>query len=167
MKFKLFYKRDYVKLKEDYESIVKRLDKAVENKVLAEISLDNIKHDKEIVDKQKVDLEAYNQVIIDVNNELKIQKDELFKDLQERDSKIKTLSGSNRWYKGTNNKLRKEKKELLIQIENLKSDRYLVKKIPPGKTPGTQKTKIRSKVTPKIAKYQKIQLDELKGEEAK
>lgn len=40
-----------------------------------------------------------------------------------------------------------------LQIEDLKSDRYLIRKIPSGKTPNTNKTKISKPMSARVTKY--------------
>lgn len=53
----------------------------------------------------------------------------------ELEAKVKQLNGSKGGYKTTIKKLTKENEELKLMIEDLKSDRYLIKKIPEGRIP--------------------------------
>lgn len=46
-----------------------------------------------------------------------------------------------------------QKEEYEAQINELKSDRYLVKKIPSGKTPNTNKTKISRPMSKNVVKF--------------
>lgn len=159
---------------EENNILLKYSDKLKGQLVQTEISRDNVKREKEYLEKRTANLEAYNQLILGINDELKLQKDELYHDLKEQEKLIKELQGSKGGYKSSNNKLKKEKieceniiKKLKEEINDLRSTRYLVRKIPSGRLPKTQKIKVRSKITPKIANYQKNVMNELESEEVK
>jgi wobble nucleotide-excising tRNase len=154
--------------KEKYDTILNCNNKLRDKLIQAEISRDNAKNDKELLEKKNASLESYNKMILNINEELRLQRNELHQDLKDKEKLLRELRGSKGGYKGHINRLKREKyecddiiKRLKEEIKDLKSTRYLVREIPPGRIPKTQKIKVRNKVTPKIANYQKTLINEL------
>ena len=79
---------------------------------------------------------------------------------------LKSANKSNGGYKKSNNEykkknaaLEKQVRELTNQVADLKSDRYLVKKVPSGKTPNTNKTKISMPMKSSVRRFMKENFD--------
>ena len=118
--------------KKDYEAALKKIDNLRALLVETEISRDNLKVKVNAKEKQLKAIEEFKQMMIDMNEEL----------VTEVESKEKLL------------KLKDK------EIEELKSNRYLVKKIPTGRRPKTQKTKVTHTVKPNVQNYQRNEVVE-------
>ena len=135
---KIFYKKDYLK--------------EAEKNILLLAAIDN----REKIIKE---LETKNE-----NYESKIE--ELTSENYDLHKKIKQEQGAKGGLTKKNNKLKKEVLELQKEIENLKAkleesmtDKYLVKKIPSGKTPNTIKTKVSAPMKASVRKYMKEEFE--------
>ena len=101
------------------------------------------------LDKEKTNFEKIkiaNEKLKISNEEYKKNNDELNIKLVQLSSEVKSLKCAKGGIAKEKNKLlnkiinlENEKAELLKQIEDLKSDRYLIKKIPTGRIPNKQK----------------------------
>lgn len=124
-----------------YESEIKELRRKINNKEFRYLE----DYDKEINRR----LEA----------EEEIKKNEELISYLKKDNK--ELTKVNKKLMSENNNQKKEIEELNTMINDLRSDRYLIKKIPSGRTPNLNKAKVKTSVTtrPNVRKYIKEELD--------
>ena len=142
---KLFYKKDY--LEKVLE--VAKLDKQVKEKNLFIAQLkDNLNYKKEL-------LERETRVSNELNEELLKSSEELKKVLGAKGG----LAKENNKLKNIVEELKKEKQDLKIKLEESMTDKYLVKKIPSGKTPNTIKTKVSSPMKSSVRKYMREEFE--------
>lgn len=118
--------------KKDYEAALKKIDNLRALLVETEISRDNLKVKVNAKEKEIKASEEFKQMMIDLNEELVTEIEDKEKMLKLKDK----------------------------EIEELKSNRYLVKKIPSGRRPKTQKTKVTYTVKPNVQKYQRNEVIE-------
>ena len=129
---KIFYKKDFqrvlgqkIKLEKEFEE-----HKKSSNENISALNTKCLEQLKEINN---------------LNSQL-IDKDELLKEKQELEIKLKSASTSKGGFTKQINKLKEEIKTLTSQIkekDELLSKRYILKTIKPGRTPNTIKTHIR------------------------
>ena len=135
---KLFYKKDYLKEAEKNILLLAAIDNR--EKIIKELEIKNKNYENKI--------------------------DELTSENYDLHKKIKQEQGAKGGLTKNNNKLKKEVVELQKEVENLKAkleesmtDKYLVKKIPSGKTPNTIKTKVSSPMKASVRKYMKEEFE--------
>ena len=142
---KIFYKKDFQRVKGELEK--KEEELAYKEKTIITLHETIEKREKEIAELKTIK-SSFEKTIDTLSNEkieLGAKLTMITDDREEIIKKLITEQNSNRGYIWENKKLKKQKenleeqvKELTKQVEDLKSDRYLVKKIPSGRTP-TQK----------------------------
>lgn len=128
---KLFYKKDYLR----------------ENEKNIQLLLIIEEREKTI---KKLELELH---------EIKNKLDELISENYDLLKKIKQEHGAKGGLTKKNNKLKKEITELKLKLEESMTDKYLVKKIPSGKTPNTNKTKVSAPMKASVRKYMEKEFD--------
>ena len=113
---KLFYKKDYLRVKEELEELTLHMEEAISS-----------------IDSQKETIDIYEETVETMHYKIEDMKKE-----------IKQLKGGKGGFTREINKLKKEKEELEKKLAESMTDKYLVKKIRPGKRPNTLKTKVRN-----------------------
>ena len=148
---KFFYTR------KEFQRVIGELEKKVEVKERTIITLHGtLDRKEEKISELKKIKSAYEKAI----EKLAIEKTELEK-------KIIAEQNSKGGYVKENNKLKKEKEQFEIEIQDLKakikdleSDRYLIKKIPTGRTKNTIKTKIAPPMKSNVRRFMKENFDD-------
>lgn len=91
------------------------------------------KKDRELVEELKVGIEVHKQLILNYDSAMKSYRNYIIQEeskIDELKSKLRKMYGRNGGLTKQNNKLKSEKEELLKQIEDLQSDRYLKVDVP-------------------------------------
>lgn len=147
---KLFYKKDFQRVLKE------------KNKLEEEIKKQNEIYN--ISENRNFKLLEENSMLKDkkLKNECKFQEEinKLKLNLSTLKDELKVINGCKGGLIKENNKLKKSNEELknriLIletEINELKSDRYLIKKIPSGKTKNNIKTKISPQIKPQVREF--------------
>lgn len=113
---KLFYKKDYLRVKEELEELTLHMAEAMSD-----------------IETQKESIGIYEETVETMHYKMEDMKKE-----------IKQLKGGKGGFTREINKLKKEKEELEKKLAESMTDKYLVRKIKSGKTANTLKTKVRS-----------------------
>lgn len=113
---KLFYKKDYLKA-------MKRIEELEEKMLEATADFEEQE-------------QRYNMCLQSVET--------MHYKMEDMKKEIKQLKGGKGGFTREINKLKKEKEELEKKLAESMTDKYLVKKIRPGKRPNTLKTKVRN-----------------------
>ena len=141
------------------------------------VKMINYKEEIKILNDEILDLKKENEKLRDLNYIYKLDREELEltkikiksledvvnasnKSIKDKLKRIKELDSVNNQLltKTFNMELEIKSKEVQIeeyklQIEDLKSDRYLIKKIPAGRTKNTIKTKVSKPMSARVTKY--------------
>lgn len=113
---KLFYKKDYLKA-------MKRIEELEEKMLEATADFEEQE-------------QRYNMCLQSVET--------MHYKMEDMKKEIKQLKGSRGGFTRQVNKLRKENEDLKNKLADSMTDKYLIKKIRPGKRPNTLKTKVRN-----------------------
>lgn len=130
---KIFYKKDFYGVLEEKNKLEKEFEEYKKEYKQTMSSL-NSKYIEQL------------QEINTLNNQL-LDKEEILKEKEELEIKLKSANTSKGGFTKQINKLKEEIKALTSQIkekDELLSKRYILKTIKPGRTPNTIKTHIRS-----------------------
>ena len=142
---KIFYKKDFqrvlekkIELEEKFEKYKKDNKKVISS--LEKKAFDYLQENSKLKDSSLKQENILNDEINNLKLELGLTKE-----------KLKSANTSKGGFTKEINKLKKEKEQYEIEIQDLKakikdleSDRYLIRKIPSGRTKNTIKTKIKS-----------------------
>ncbi len=132
---KIFYKKDYERVLGELTKLKKEVKKHIEvineNNTLKE-EIENLKLDA-----------------LRLNDEFKI-KDKMIADLKEEK---KTLTAAKGGLTKRVNELTKANENMQEKLKEYVSSKYLVRKIPSGRTPKGQKMKVTKTVSPKINNF--------------
>lgn len=129
---KIFYKKDFQRVLEEKEQLVKRI---AEERKISEFKIKNLKE------------ELYTKAI-ELNNKI-----------EEYKSKLAQLELDLMIQKDNNNKLIKEKEELEEKLKESMTGKYVLKKISAGRTPNLQKTKVSRPMSNNVRNYMKEKHD--------
>ena len=136
---KIFYKKDYLKVKKELDEV-----------------LDTISIQYEKI----VNLTNENKLYKESHNKLKQLTHELDEEIQKLKVEIKSLNCSKggltkqiNKLKNNTNDLQNEKKDLENKLAESMTDKYVLKKIPSGRTPNTQKIKAPIHMKPQVARF--------------
>lgn len=138
---KIFYKKDFWRVLEEFKKY--KEDTANVIRVLEDKAFNYLEENSKLKD-SKLKSDGTNEKL---KEELTCSKMETVAIKEELNKANRTIGGykkSNNEYKKKNAALEKQVKELTNQVADLKSNRYLIKKIPSGKTKNTIKTSIRN-----------------------
>lgn len=127
---KIFYKKDFQRVLEEAIKLAKEFENY---KTTSENAIEKLNN-------KSYELLTENSKLKD----LKLDVDKVKKELRKVNGAKGGLVKENNKLKNIIEELEKEKTDLKAQINDLKSDRYLVKKIPSGRNKSTIKTKITS-----------------------
>lgn len=130
---KLFYKKDFIRVSGDLEKLQEEHDKLTRKFNDEEFQyLDEYTKYRSKYEKQK-----------DKYNDLLTMKRLIEKENEELKTKIKSINGQKGNLTKRNNELTKRVEELEKQLEDSMSNKYLVRKLPSGKTPKGQVMKVK------------------------
>lgn len=135
--FKLFYKKEWLKL----------------DKLLEKQRCENQKL-KTLLESYESENKRLNSLTIDLNKQIT----SLRVNLNVANEKIKVLNGSNGGLVMHKNKLLKKVEQLEEQLKESMSNKYVVRKVPSGRKPNFQKTKVSKVPNAKAQNYIKKEL---------
>lgn len=143
---KIFYKKDFQRVLEEKYELKKEFDQykadAANNiNALEEKSWDLLEENSKLKD-SKLKTNAANEKLKEELNSSKMETASIKDELTKEKNRNGGYKKSNIEYKNKIDELKKQVKELTKQIEVLKSDRYLIKKVPSGRPHHGMKTKI-------------------------
>lgn len=144
---KLFYKKEY---KEEVEK-----NKELKTEICTlTISLDNKKADLETANNRIEALENYIVMSDSCNDSLSQENKQLQKAIEDEQTKSQCSKGG---YTKKINELTKEVEELKVKLADAMSDKYVLKKIPSGRTPNSLKTKVKQPIRVSVQRHMKAQ----------
>ena len=93
-------------------------------------------------------IEQNDKKLIDIDNRIKLINYNMDKNISKLEKTIKTFEETTA-----------ENNNLKSQVEELKSERYVVKKVPCGRTPNLNKTKVSKPMNPAVSRFMKENFD--------
>ena len=139
---KIFYKKDYERALEE----INRLK--IQKKAYSDVIEENKKLNEE--------LETSKLNELNLKDKLKIQE----KKIEVLNKEKKALEGAKGGFIKRINELKKANENFQKKLEEYVSNRYLVRKVPSGRTPKGQKMKVTKTVSPKINNYMRKESSE-------
>lgn len=158
---KIFYKKDFQRVLEEKRNLKEEFEQYQENskKVISSLeekAFDLLQENSKLKDSSLKQGNVLNDEINTLKLELGLVKDKLKKANTSKGGFTKEINKLKKLVE----QYEKETSDLKAKISDLQSDRYLIKKIPTGRTKNTIKTKIAPPMKSNVRRFMKENFDD-------